>query len=389
MNFQFKTASKLVIYFMTCVMMSACGNLQRQSRQFPTVGVSGITIDASQRAIYSINKTYGNKSWTAFCAEPSPDALSALASSFGLDASIGAAAVSKALGVSTNNLDSTASIGLRTQTIQLLRDAMYRLCEGYASGALDDTGFTRLQRRYQHVMLALLAIEQLTGPVIAQQVALSGSSGASLGKGFAELSKALAAGAADRAEAKLALDEAIASDKAAEDAAGTDASKKKAEPSDATKAALKKFEASKIFYASLEASLKDAQRIMQTASSSATSIAPASNVNGTGTSTIIAVASIIKEIVTTTIGHDYTKDLCADLLLSKDGDEVVAAKTFAAIAPMCAVVFKMEGEILTAFLKNVSDRTSAVVAAAGDKQKEKAKESAIKQPSPAPSTKPD
>jgi hypothetical protein len=362
---QLKKISRLGVVIVTSVMLCACGNLQRQSRQFATVGDGGITIDASQRAVYSVKKNYGDKSWTAFCAEPSPDALSALASSFGLDASIGTAAASKALGLSTNNLDSTASIGLRTQTIQLLRDAMYRLCEGYASGALDDTGFTRLQRRYQHIMLSLLAIEQLTGPVIAQQVALSGSSNASLGKGLTEISKALAAGAAEKAEAKLALEDAIAADKVAQDAADKDATKKKLAPSEATVAAQKKFEASKIYYATLEASLKDAQRIVQTASSTATSITlNSTHANATGTSTIVAVAAIIKDIVTTTIQHDYTKDLCADLLLSKNGDDVVAAKTFAAIAPMCAVAFEMKGEILKVFFENVQVRTAAVEARA-------------------------
>lgn len=41
-------------------------------------------------------------------------------------------------------LDATASIGLRTQAISLLRDAYYRLSEGYANQAMDDVAFNVL-----------------------------------------------------------------------------------------------------------------------------------------------------------------------------------------------------------------------------------------------------
>jgi len=195
MNRHVSLAFCLVIF----VLLAGCGNLQRQSRSFDTTGTNGITIDASQRAVYSVTKRYrGGTEWQAFCAEPSPDALSALASNLGLDASV----AGKALGLAISSQDSTASIGLRTQTIQILRDAMYRLCEGYASGALDQIGFTRLQRRYLHIMLALLAIEQITGPVVAQQMALTSSAGATLGKSLGEISSLLseAAGNVARAE---------------------------------------------------------------------------------------------------------------------------------------------------------------------------------------------
>lgn len=109
------------------------------------------------------------------CAEPSPDALSAIGASGGLSAKGGNAS----FGLS----ESAAFTGLRTQSIQLLRDAMYRLCEGLASGKLSDNDFRSLQRRYQTTMLALLAIEQLTQPVVAGQVLLTSQAAASAGAG--------------------------------------------------------------------------------------------------------------------------------------------------------------------------------------------------------------
>ena len=113
--------------------LTGCANINTQSREFVGHQASAKTVDASQRAIFTVNKTYSRtsgvtKSWTAFCAEPSPDALVAYATSFGVSAEV----ANKALNVAASQVQAAASIGLRTQTIQLLRDGMYRLCESYA-----------------------------------------------------------------------------------------------------------------------------------------------------------------------------------------------------------------------------------------------------------------
>lgn len=355
------------VFLMTLAtgLLAGCGNLQRQSREFQTTGTNGITIDASQRAIYSVTKTFpGGLQWKAFCAEPSPDALSALASSFGLDAS----AAGKALGMAISSQDSTASIGLRTQTIQILRDAMYRLCEGYASGALDNIGFTRMQRRYQHIMLALLAIEQLTGPVVAQQMALTGSAGASLAKGLGEISKLLAQGAADLASADQALAEALAEEKrldaeykasAAEAGNAAQTAELKIQLDLARKDSKEKKNkatAAKTYYATLESKLKDAERLVTQASGSVSNVSPAGG-GRIEASSINTVSEHVKQIVTTLIKHDYTKDLCIDVLLSDEADEIVTASTFAAVAPLCATAFNLSEADKQFFYRTVSNLT--------------------------------
>ena len=349
-------------------LLAGCGNLQRQSRSFDTLGTGGITIDASQRAVYSVTKKYANNlEWKAVCAEPSPDALSVLASSFGLDASV----AGKALGIAINNQESAASIGLRTQTIQILRDGMYRLCEGYASGALDRSGFTRLQRRYQHVMLSLLAIEQITGPMVAQQIALTGSSGATLGKSLGEISKVLAEGATTLAAAEQDLsdskDEKVKRVKEFEDGkkdgstqALQDDRQKKVDTADkAIKEKTVKLNAAKTGYETLEAKLKEAQQMAVQASSSAASFVPAGVLAGGNRSNIAAVSSDIKDIVKALIDHDYTKDICMDVLLSGDSDEISAA-TFAVVAPMCAWAFKMPIDVAKSFQNSADERVRAV-----------------------------
>jgi len=77
------------------------------------------------------------------CTEPSPDALSAFASAIGAGASVptqGAASASGALH------EAAASIGLRTQSITLMRDSLYRLCEAYYNGQLSKAQVMLLKR---------------------------------------------------------------------------------------------------------------------------------------------------------------------------------------------------------------------------------------------------
>ena len=112
----------------------------------------------------------------AFCAEPSPDALSALSAS-------GAIKIDTPKGFSGATqgafAETAGSIGLRTQSIQLMRDAMYRLCEGAMNGYLGNAAFETLHRRFQNSMVAILAVEQLTGAVRAPALTLN--SGAAVG----------------------------------------------------------------------------------------------------------------------------------------------------------------------------------------------------------------
>jgi len=50
-------------------------------------------------------------------------------------------------------------VGNRTQTVQLLRDQLYRLCEAYANGIIDSDTYTMLMSRSQRYTLALAMID--------------------------------------------------------------------------------------------------------------------------------------------------------------------------------------------------------------------------------------
>lgn len=142
----------------------------------PTLTSKGkaIHLDAQQRLVM-VN------SLGAYCAEPSPDALAAYAASLSAGVSklgAGSASLSQAL------QSSAASIGLRTQSITLMRDNLYRLCEAYTNGRLTDKQAAILLNRSQDLTTGIVAIEQLTGAVIANQAILNQSSG---GNSFASL----------------------------------------------------------------------------------------------------------------------------------------------------------------------------------------------------------
>jgi hypothetical protein len=162
--------AKTVLFSVSILLITGCANFNTigRSTDLPRHGIA-VHLDAPQRVVYS-NK----KGWV--CAEPSPDALQAYASSLaGSFTAPSKESVSLALALSENS----ASIGLRTQAITLMRDALYRICELYYNKALSQGDVIQLLERSQDLSLGVLAIEQLTGAVVARQAMLTtGSNGA-------------------------------------------------------------------------------------------------------------------------------------------------------------------------------------------------------------------
>lgn len=179
MDVQVKAAMLLVISASTF----GCADFTTYNSPINLKGGS-VSIDAKQRVIYSHKRKeqvydQDNKLQERFisviCAEPSPDALAVLGAS-------GALSVTEPSGkggsASSSLSEAASSIGLRTQSIQLLRDLNYRICEAYANGAIHSSEASSLLRRGQSTMMGLIAIEQLTGPILASQAALFASAGA-------------------------------------------------------------------------------------------------------------------------------------------------------------------------------------------------------------------
>ena len=97
------------------------------------------------------------------CSEPAPDVFSVYANS-----AAAKVAAQKGEGFNGSFGMSSAEAGAtieRTQVIIMLRESMFRTCERYMNGALDATQMNIQTARDQRMMVATLAIEQLTGVV--------------------------------------------------------------------------------------------------------------------------------------------------------------------------------------------------------------------------------
>lgn len=183
MRFQTKT---LVILFL--LYLAGCANWGSIHRDLEVDKGKGALIDIKQRAILvsKNTSTTGNKTIekTIVCSEPSPDAVSAYAAQFAAEADLPEVVTARLVAAFQ---ESASFTGLRTQSIQLLRDSMYRLCEAYMSGALDEAEYDILMRRYQKYMVALLAIEQLTGTVRVPPVTINTQGSAEAARSLSQM----------------------------------------------------------------------------------------------------------------------------------------------------------------------------------------------------------
>jgi hypothetical protein len=154
--------------------LAGCGATMNTSyRSESTDNLKAISVDAKQRFVFIKTKPDGTHS--IVCPEPSPDALSAGSISVSVDASKAQLADLKAAIASA---EQAASIGLRTQSISLLRDQLAYMCLLRMADSRDGAHldqYSLLFKRYQSAVLGVLAIEQLTGAVKAPAVTVSAS----------------------------------------------------------------------------------------------------------------------------------------------------------------------------------------------------------------------
>lgn len=175
-----------VIYFTAALAvagLSSCANLNSIYRELNTSDGSGALIDIKQRAIITA-KTDNEPFKIAVCAEASPDSLSAYAAELAGKADL-PNSVSAQLASAFH--ESTSFTGLRTQSIQLLRDSMYRTCEAFMNGAISSDQYDLLARRYQKHTVALLAIEQLTGTIKAASVTINTNGSSEVARSLSEM----------------------------------------------------------------------------------------------------------------------------------------------------------------------------------------------------------
>ena len=179
------------------MLLSACGANHNTVFRQSVVSASEasiITVDAKQRMMLSaivpvVQQAPGDTDETVtvqqqrFCAEPSPDVYSVMAQALSAGGTFGRNADPTTVQAAINAAFSSAEQGStipRTQTVNMLRELMYRTCERYLSGGYDGVELSVQAIRDQRLMVSILAIEQLTGAVTPRPVVISaaGSGGA-------------------------------------------------------------------------------------------------------------------------------------------------------------------------------------------------------------------
>ncbi|MGR9107847.1 MAG: hypothetical protein ACU843_13035 [Gammaproteobacteria bacterium] len=107
-----------------------------------------------------LNKATGEIRYTkrVLCAEPSPDAMSAIAFSGALEGSYQGATG----GLTQSFGQSLGELGERTPVIQMLRDSLYRACEAHMNGLLSEDEYYEILAFFDIYSATVLAIETLT-----------------------------------------------------------------------------------------------------------------------------------------------------------------------------------------------------------------------------------
>ena len=154
----YRRSSSLIILALLTLLMNACAEVV-------SIGPKGeaVLIDSKKRAIISseLDKEKRKESgvYQRICSEPPPDVFSAFASSIGGD--LGFSNSEFSAGFLLKVVEAAGTIS-RTQTVNLLRESMFRTCERYLNGAIDEPQLIVQAARDQRTMVAILAIEQLT-----------------------------------------------------------------------------------------------------------------------------------------------------------------------------------------------------------------------------------
>ena len=344
-----RSRSLLIVLVLTnTFVVAGCANLQTVNRttDFETNVSKAVHLDAQQRLVM-----FGPN---GYCAEPSPDALAAYASSLGL----GVGGSGQRAASASSAIESAAgSIGLRTQSITLLRDALYRTCEASMNRSIGQRQVASLLVRSQNLSAVVLAIEQLTGTVAARQVILGGTAEATASATLLTNQKLLDEARKQEAAKKEIFDQTTATLRTASDdadkadtalkaatAANTQASaagstataeekaaaaKKLSEANEASQAAVERrnkatsdVAAAKKSYEDSTASRKAIEQLQDSALATATSHTSSSgkfsDVVERATpdaAATIAVANAVSGMVDAVLKKSYLAESCVDLVL--------------------------------------------------------------------------
>lgn len=120
---------------------------------------SSLSLDAKQRIILVTEKGGIDHKARIICAEPSPDIVASIGASGSL---MGPGKGESLFKLDAQSAESLTRLTKRNSTIQLLRDALYRACEGYMNGGISVDDYREALLMYDDLVITLLSIEEIS-----------------------------------------------------------------------------------------------------------------------------------------------------------------------------------------------------------------------------------
>ena len=167
----------LTALVLICVSLAGCSTIYR-TVSIDSKPATSVNIDAKERMILVTDHGGQNGDRRVICAEPSPDTAVGIAASASAAANVQGKVDAK---LASSVAEAVQSVGRRTQTIQLLRDGLYRACEAYMNGAITQEEYRLLLARISAFSVTILAIDGLTGGQGIQQTAIATKSDSKAG----------------------------------------------------------------------------------------------------------------------------------------------------------------------------------------------------------------
>jgi hypothetical protein len=157
-------------------------------------------------ATVTVTLTQPQEPLVRMCTEPSPDVFSVFAQSLsagGRFGQTGAKQIEAAASFALATAEQGSTIQ-RTQTVNLLKEVMYRTCERFLNGQIGASELAIQAVRDQRMIVSTLAIEQLTGMASPGAVIIGAKGGASGGASTASSVALIAAAQKKRTETDAA-----------------------------------------------------------------------------------------------------------------------------------------------------------------------------------------
>jgi hypothetical protein len=170
---------------LSCIALVGCNPPGVIHRKDTLGDINILAVDANQRLVLQGTTQDGDR---VVCTEPSPDTVAAHAAELAANASLQLKSGDTANGsLAAGYSQSVASIAMRTQTIQVLRDGYFRLCEARLNNMISREDYQVIVAFIDEFIATVAAIEAIGGTVQTAPIAVYAGGNATAAKENAEV----------------------------------------------------------------------------------------------------------------------------------------------------------------------------------------------------------